>query len=105
MEYLKRSGVRNGSSRIQEQLEKDGGSGSRQKWMEKWSVTYASLGVTRHKSSHVVFNSSNYTNHLLTYSHTPLNIRYIIHIKHYVQASSYNIWQQSTHNLDTFTIK
>jgi len=30
-----RSGVRNGDSRIQVQLEEDGGGGSRQNWMEK----------------------------------------------------------------------
>ena len=43
-EYLeKRSGVRNGDSRIQVQLEEDGGGGSRQNWMEKsglWSMLH-----------------------------------------------------------------
>jgi len=50
-EYLeKRSGVRNGDSRIHVRMEEDGGGGSRR----KWSVVYAPLGASRHKSSRQV---------------------------------------------------
>jgi len=52
-EYLeKRSGERNVDSRIQVQLEEDGGGSTRQSWMEdKWSVDYVPPAVTRRKSS------------------------------------------------------
>jgi len=45
----KRSGVRNEDSRIQVQLEEDGGSGWRRNWMKKSGLWPALLGVTRHK--------------------------------------------------------
>jgi len=50
-EYLeKRSGERNVDSRIQVQLEEDGGGRTRQSWICQWSVAYVLLAVTRHKS-------------------------------------------------------
>jgi len=45
-------------SRIQVQLEEDGGGSTRQSWMEtKWSVAHVPLEVTRHKSSKSCQNS------------------------------------------------
>ena len=57
-EYLeKRSGERNVDSRIQVQLEEDGGGSTRQSWMETsglWPTVYVPPRATRHKSSTVI---------------------------------------------------
>ena len=55
-EYLgKRSGVRNGDNMIQVQLKEDGGSGSRQNWMQKsglWPVLHLERqGINQVKTS------------------------------------------------------
>ena len=48
----KRSGERNVDSRIQVQLEEDGGGSIRQSWIrhktDKWSVDYVLLGATKY---------------------------------------------------------
>ena len=59
-EYLeKRSGVRNGSSGIQVQLEEDEGGGSRQNWMKKsglWLVLHLEQQVLSQESQEIKYS-------------------------------------------------
>jgi len=40
-----------GKGNVDGGLQEDGGGSSRQRWRIEWSVAYAPLGTTRHKSS------------------------------------------------------